>query len=230
MSRARDLHQALEATFNHAFCEKYKGLLRTTEAPGFIKARQVIAGLALATFRAQQHLRKGHSDPEDICYFAWACRTLLELNAWTRFAVESKQNADALYAELLVDSHEILKSMEALVSQVGPEQLPTDVRELPRIRGALTHVAHTAGITDYERRHMSLREKMAFLGEDACREFDIGFRLLSKFVHPSGLSLLVPSFRHPSELDGFFVPAANYALNINAHLSRSCVWDQVPGS
>jgi hypothetical protein len=88
---------------------------------------RLLTGLLNATLREYQHLRLGlkHS----IAMVTWACRNLLDLQIYTRYALASEDHARRLAGESLMDGIELFDAFQAWLARNDAELVPAAVAE-----------------------------------------------------------------------------------------------------
>ena len=141
----------------------------------------LLAGLLNATLREYQHLRLGlrHST----AMVAWACRNLLDLHIYTRYALAAEDHAKRLVGERLIDGIELYDSFQTWLARNDAALVPPAVAE--SLRG-LTGQLADAGLA--ETPPLKLKRLAAEVG--LADEWANMGRLSLKLAQPSAFSVL----------------------------------------
>lgn len=147
--------------------------------PGWLP--MLLVGLLNAALREYQHLRLGLKNSTAIV--AWACRNLLELHIYTRYALASEANAQRLVAEHLADGIEIFDAFQTWLARNDATLVPPSVGE------ALRRLTEQQSESDFaERPPLKLKRISAEAG--LADEYANMTRLAAKLSHPSAYSVL----------------------------------------
>lgn len=88
---------------------------------------RLLAGLLSATLREYQHLEAGLRQSTPMV--AWACRNLLDLHIYTRYALASEANALRVFGERLRDGIETYDSFQTWLARNDPERITPGLDE-----------------------------------------------------------------------------------------------------
>jgi hypothetical protein len=86
---------------------------------------RLLTGLLNAALREYQHLRLGLKHSTAMA--AWACRNLLDLHIYTRYALADEDGARRLAEERLKDGVELYDSFQTWLARNDPELVPAGV-------------------------------------------------------------------------------------------------------
>jgi hypothetical protein len=141
----------------------------------------LLVGLLNATLREYQHLRLGWK--HSTAMVAWACRNLLDLHIYTRYALASEANARRLAAERLNDGIEIFDAFQTWLARNDPKLVPESVEE------ALRGLAEQRSASDLdETPPLKLKRVSADVG--LADEYANMTRLSAKLAHPNVFAVL----------------------------------------
>lgn len=142
---------------------------------------RLLTGLLNGALREYQHLRLGlkHSS----AMVAWACRNLLDLHIYTRYALADENGAPRLWGERLKDGIELYDSFQTWLARNDPELVPADVG--PAIH-SLTGQLADAGLTDAP----PLKLKRAAAAVGLADEWANMARLTLKLAQPNAFLVL----------------------------------------
>jgi hypothetical protein len=140
----------------------------------------LLIGLLNATLREYQHLKLGlkHST----AMVAWACRNLLDLHIYTRYALASEGNAQRLVAERLSDGVEIFDAFQTWLARNDAALVPPSIGEALR-----TMTEQRADSEFAEAPPLKLKRVAADVG--LADEYANMTRLSAKLAHPSAFSV-----------------------------------------
>ncbi len=140
----------------------------------------LLIGLLNATLREYQHLKLGlkHST----AMVAWACRNLLDLHIYTRYALASDGNARRLIAERLSDGVEIFDAFQTWLARNDAALVPASISEALR-----TMIEQRADSEFAEAPPLRLKRVAADVG--LADEYANMTRLSAKLAHPSAFSV-----------------------------------------
>ena len=174
----------------------------------------IVTALSSATQKNYVVLRRAF-ETEDDAMLAWSCRNLLELFAFTKFALGSKVNALEFAGHRLIDIEEIAKKLKQLELQIDSSLTSSTLDPLLAQVAAQMAAEEVSGS-----RFLSARDLISRLpktDELSIDEFDIVNKLCSKFVHPTVWSLLTSNEaaeRFPLAFELFYGLGAKYMLAI----------------
>ena len=142
---------------------------------------RLLTGLLNAALREYQHLRLGlkHST----AMVAWACRNLLDLHIYTRYALADEEGARRLGAERLKDGIELYDSFQTWLARNDPELVPAGVAAEIH---SLTEQLADAGLTGAP----PLKLKRAAAAVGLADEWANMARLASKLAQPNAFLVL----------------------------------------
>ena len=162
-----------------AFAELHACGMELTALSG--RLPRLLIGLLNAALREYQHLKLGlkHSTP----MVAWACRNLLELHIYTRYALSSEDAAGRLISERLNDGVEIFDAFQTWLARNDPALLPPSVDEALRVLNEQKADAAAADAPP-----LKLKRMAADVG--LSDEFTNMTRLAQKLAHPNAFGIL----------------------------------------
>ena len=124
------------------------------------------------------------NEPE---YLAWAVRNLLELAVWAKYVAASAENAKRVSNDSLIDLAEFQGAALRLARKFEPTH--SEIAALEQQGQELTHSQAAAGLAN-DAKHLNIGALAREVGMAA--EF-YGFNaILSKLVHPTSFSILLP--------------------------------------
>ena len=140
----------------------------------------LLVGLLNATLREYQHLRLGWK--HSTAMVAWACRNLLELHIYTRYALTSDDNARRFAGERLSDGVETFDAFQTWLARNDPDLVPRSVEE------ALRSLTEQRAASDFaEAPPLKLKRLSADAG--LADEYANMIRLSTKAAHPTAFSI-----------------------------------------
>lgn len=86
---------------------------------------RLLTGLLNGTLREYRHLRLGLQHSTSMV--GWACRNLLDLHIYTRYALASEEHAERLVRERLTDGIELFDSFQSWLARNDAELVPPEV-------------------------------------------------------------------------------------------------------
>jgi len=143
---------------------------------------EVIRELAIATQANYQHLRNGYV-AIDNPLLAWACRGLLELRVFLKYALISGENARTFAADRLIDGRDIAKALIDLERFHGPD---ADTPVLNEWLTAVEAQMANEGVASKAPLRASDIAKAVGLND----EYRAMNKVCSKLVHPTGWSVI----------------------------------------
>ncbi|HEV8414606.1 MAG TPA: hypothetical protein VGQ49_13505 [Bryobacteraceae bacterium] len=131
---------------------------------------------------------------KDYRRLAWATRSLVELKLWTKYVIASKENALAINREYDVDGSNLWALLKPVLNTDAGQQLFSQVFSMPVLEMTTKIQQHleSVGLTGDED-FMRMAQVAKEVGLTA--EYKYTNSILSKFVHATGLSILVPPER-----------------------------------
>jgi len=183
------LTNELNRRFNKEIYVKSLQLIKldSPEAPFWYS--NVFIGLANETLRLQFHLKRAHAKSEPN-YLCWAARTLLELRVWALYIVSSEANAKRFHQDQYIDGLTALGAMDKAATKVtGAADRTLLTTTAQALRAQIKPKTEEAGVGRSDR-YLSPRAIAKEVGIEA--EFDLHNVLVSKLVHATGYSVLVP--------------------------------------
>lgn len=160
---------------------------------------------------------------KDYRRLAWATRSLVELKIWTKYIIASKENALALNREYDVDGGNLWKLLKPAFDSNEGQQLFGRVFSMPvaELTTQIEQHLDSAGLTGDEgyKRMAVVAKEVGLEAEYKCTN-----SILSKFVHATGLSILVAPERAqlimPMNCVGACVNVKQIFDDIQAHLPK----------
>jgi hypothetical protein len=127
---------------------------------------------------------------KDYRRIAWATRSLVELKIWTKYVIASKENALALNREYDVDFGNLWKLLKPAFDTNEGQQLFGQIFPMPvaELTTKVQQHLDSVGLTGDEgyKRMAEVAKEVGLEGE-----YKYTNSILSKFVHATGLSILV---------------------------------------
>lgn len=157
------------------------GAFAELRAFGMTLAPGLATGLLNATLREYHHLRLGLKHSTEMT--AWACRNLLDLHIYTRYALSSPEHARRLEGERLMDGRELFDAFQSWLARNDPELVPAAV---PSMLHRMTEQMSDAGLN--ETPPLKLKRISADVG--LADEWANMGRLSLKLAQPNAFSIL----------------------------------------
>jgi hypothetical protein len=157
---------------------------------------QVIGKISTAIVANRQRLDLGHKASSS-AELAWSARNLLELLVWSRYCVKSEENARNFLEESLRDIHMLL---------TVPDELLIPGESLTQQREKLLSDAAQDGWANVDKRFTQVSSIAESMG---IKQFGKLNMILSKYAHPTALSIIEPDFAD-SFKEMIYVMGANY--------------------
>lgn len=189
----------------------------TDEVSGrFYHIMSVLTDAARSNYQA---LRKAHRCDDQIV-MAWACRNLLEITVFSKYVLQSEQNANEFAADRLIDAVEIgtaLKKLQDLINReiaaeggtVAGQQIQETLAGADQIIDKYTKLLAQEQVSRQRPLKVVELARRVDLGD----AYDGMNKLCSKLVHPTAWSLFtaeVGSERFPEVSEIFLVYGAQY--------------------
>ena len=115
---------------------------------------------------------------ENVNRCTWAARNLLELHYWTRYVISSAENTRRFHEDAMCDVHDLLKKLEQC-AQFAPYAKPG--------RASTEHLWQRMQEVDKNSRFLKVSDIARGFREEAV--FENANKFLSKFVHPTSISI-----------------------------------------
>jgi hypothetical protein len=148
-----------------------------TQSPWFFN---VLVSLVAALDREYRSVTVGRR--KSLSLLAWGCRNMLELNIWTKYALQSGAQARSLLDDYIVDSIEMFGAFGSWLKFHGGS---TD-----GVESTLTGLHAEAARRDVTRfKHLKMREIAEAV--NFTEEYTHVNRVTSKLVHSTGFSVMV---------------------------------------
>ena len=164
---------------------------------------QLFSELCCQTFSEYLSLKNAHGSPTrgDISLIAWRARNLLELRIWAAFFCSREENARRIYEDAGRDGRDLFKAFPKWGEATAqPAKWITDFATAD---SELVSNASKAGVDNLDGAYKAARDAAKSCGLEA--EYAIGFKVLSKFAHPTALRLMLPPGEQMDALrDSFF--------------------------
>jgi hypothetical protein len=166
-----------------AFATTLKRLANTSGPNGWYV--ELLAGLCGNATSELSLLTKAYEGKLDPPLLAWRARNLLELSAWSIYCEANKENARRLYE----DAGRDVKEIHDLFHDWGTdtEQDASFFVSIAKSDADLAARAASEGIKTLEGQYKAVHEAAR---ETKYRDFKIGFKLLSKFAHPTAMQIV----------------------------------------
>jgi len=116
---------------------------------------------------------------------ALLARNLLELLIWTEFCIKSPENAESFYIDSVRDFDDVIRSISTMDLKAHPEAESV----FKEFRDARTELAGFLRPGELDKRYKDVRRAAQDLGKLPL--FEIGFKILSKFAHPTALAIMI---------------------------------------
>jgi hypothetical protein len=117
---------------------------------------------------------------------AWRARNLLEICVWCRYCCKSSSNARRFYEDAGRDAIGIVDVFTEWGATTGREK--DWMESLQSQRQAISRDVASAGVASLSGRYKEVREAAKEVGMK--EQFRVGFRMLSKFAHPTAMQIL----------------------------------------
>jgi hypothetical protein len=141
----------------------------------------IISVLLLAISREYEQLRSGCSKYTGLA--AWACRNLLELDIFTKWALQSPVNAKRFVADVAIDGTELFESMKTWLLHYDPSAGTNELDETIRLGHERRKFEGTTG-----EKHLEVRNLADAV--DMTVDYKVTMKLCSKLVHPTAWSVI----------------------------------------
>jgi hypothetical protein len=155
---------------------------------------------------AYKHIRSGWQT--DSSHVAWACRNLLELRIFGKYAAHSAENRKRFIADMTVDS---VQSNEAVIKMIelnkpGSPTAKEEIAELIRISDALRQTSGFEGrsylLSTILAKELGLIDELSI------------YKLCSKLIHPTAQSIFLVASQNQNERDALFLSGGRYLLDL----------------
>src|ERR1700722_9166601 len=150
---------------------------------------ELLAGLGDTANTEFTLLTNAYEGKEETPLLAWRARNLLELCTWSMYSEAKKENARRLYEDAGRDEQDIYDLFHAWGTKTDQDASFLD--PLAKAKVDLAARAAAEGIGTLEGPYKRIA---AAANESGNRDFKVGYKLLSKFAHPTALRIMgVPS-------------------------------------
>jgi hypothetical protein len=149
---------------------------------------QVFASLCAQVFSEYLSLKHSYEGKSDVTsLLAWRARNLLELSMWSLYCSKSRENAWRFYEDAGRDVIGIFDAFTKWGTATGQDAVwLADIDNGKKNEMARQAIAHPA--TSPEGRFKDVREAAEEVGFS--EHFKVGFKMLSKFTHPTSMQIL----------------------------------------
>jgi len=148
----------------------------------------MLVNILAEALRAYMNLWKAASE-KDIQYAAFALRNLLELLVWGTYCSVSKENASRLRQDSARDAVGMVRAIEAMPTNI--ETIAAFEQSISTARVALQSFAAVAGIESTDDDFCPVSKAALSLDPQLATLFRSLNKFLSKFVHPTAMSIKV---------------------------------------
>ncbi|MGA9825022.1 MAG: hypothetical protein WBQ53_09355 [Methylocystis sp.] len=140
----------------------------------------------------------------DASLLAWRARNILELSVWSTYFTKSRENARRLYEDAGRDVLDILSVFEKW-GQITAQSSDW-IRPLTSEKQDLSQRAAAEGIESLEGSYKRVAHAANDCGTEFFNNYSLGFKMLSKFAHPTAMQILGASdeSKHALQRDCFF--------------------------
>ena len=150
---------------------------------------QLFGALCSHNFSEYMLLKKVYENRQrdDVPLLAWRARNLLELSVWSTYCAQSRENARRLFEDAGRDSRDLF---DAFIKWGTQTAKPTDwSNRLVSAKEDLSGRAfHNEGIDSFDGAYKGVSAAASECGLGV--HFNLGFKLLSKFAHPTAMRVL----------------------------------------
>lgn len=165
---------------------------------------QLFGGLCAEVFSEYLDLNRAYNEKRrgDAPLVAWRARNLLELSVWSMYCAKSRENARRVYEDAVRDTRDIYN---VFIEWGTAKALPADwLDPLTDARQDLFDRAAAEGIESLEGPYTAVSKaaKECGIGD----HFNVSYRMLSKFAHPTAMRILAPpdEAKHTAQRHHFF--------------------------
>jgi hypothetical protein len=150
----------------------------------------VLVGLGMESYHAFGELSTGIAQ-KIMIRAALGARNLFELKYWIQYAVISQDNVRRLRRDAIIDLRELLdKHAAGLAVATSLKLAPEELKTLHQQGREMFDEKCREQNLSADGRHLNVADISRDLGGEA--EYKVVFPFLSKFVHPTGLSICLP--------------------------------------
>ncbi|MGI9074504.1 MAG: hypothetical protein ACR2JB_25035 [Bryobacteraceae bacterium] len=171
---------ATEKAFEDIKLWRHRVVELPTETPYFYN---MVMSLLDHMLRQRHYLGVGYKKLSIL--LAWACRNLLELRIYTRYALQSSQNCKDFADDMWVDAIQIFEALKGWI-QVSDPGIVTPI--LDETIADFRNEKRRRGIS--RKKYLDVRTISENVG--LRQEFTYMNKVLSKLVHPTAFSVLTP--------------------------------------
>jgi hypothetical protein len=148
---------------------------------------QLIGSLLAKSFEEYIFLKRSYADEKcDPALLAWRARNLLELSTWCMYCVKSRENARRLYEDAGRDEQGLYDAFRKWGTARAQGEDFLDIFE--NATQNLTNRAAAEGIASLDGRYKDVRDAADDVGIGD--HYILGYRMLSKFTHPTAFRIL----------------------------------------
>jgi len=141
----------------------------------------LLSVLLLAVSREYEQLRAGYAKYTGLA--GWACRNLLELDIFTKWVLQSPDNAKRFVADVAIDGTELFQSLKAWLLHYDPGAGAKELDETIWLGYERRKSEGTTG-----EKHLEVRDLADAVGMTA--DYKRTVKLCSKLVHPTAWSVI----------------------------------------
>jgi hypothetical protein len=174
-----------------AFNKRLKEMAANPGGPDNVWLVELFMRLSFQIFSEYLKLKTAYkdADPLDISVIAWRARNLLELSIWAMYCTESKENARRLYEDAGRDLTGVLTAFQKWGEATA--QNPDWFQSGTRAQEDLSNRAAARGIESISGSFKEVRA--AAQDVKFGHHFNLCFKLLSKFAHPTAMQIVLPA-------------------------------------
>lgn len=170
---------------------------------------QLFGALCFRIFSEYLLLKRAYEEKnKETALIAWRARNLMELSVWCLYCSKSNENARRFYEDAGRDVLEIYDAFTKWGTATGQD--PEWLDHIKEGEKDISRQAVTDGIASLDGPFKAVREAAEEVG--ISEHFRVGYRMLSKFAHPTAMRILAP----PDE--------AKEALQNDIFFSQGCLF------
>ena len=150
---------------------------------------QLLTGLCSRIFYEYLALKRANEqrNASNEALLAWRARNLLELSVWAHFCIK-KDDARRFFDDAGKDTNEIISAFEKWGKSMNSE--PTWFEPARHARSELRERALGRGVSSIDGTYIKVSRAADEIGIKD--HFDVSWKLLSKFAHPTAMTILAP--------------------------------------
>jgi hypothetical protein len=164
---------------------------------------QLFGGLCYQVFSEYHLIESAYGDErQNASLLAWRARNLLELSVWSRYFTNGRKEARRLYEDAGRDVLDMIGAFEKWGQTTAQSSDWLD--PLASGKQELSQRAPAEGIETLEGSYKRVADAARDCGMG--EHFSLGFKMLSKFAHPTAMQILGPpdETKHALQRDCFF--------------------------